>query len=293
MMAPIQWFFDRFVTRRSQKELASLSGNNALHLAVVYDNPERLEKLLSDEDLLSEKNALGFTAYQLAKYLNRKTCQRILRPDVPEPMIAFQPQGALEPSRFLAEDFKHLTGIEYISYPQFLDFHTLCQASVQSGQADRDRYLDPESRFAGAFFRNQVQRGDAPDVTIKWISRDIGYGVFTNQHIADGAYAGEYCGLVRPRKLWAFYFSDYCFRYPTARWYKPAYTIDSEKAGNFTRYINHSDTPNLESLSILAGPLMHIVFRAIKDIPPGTQLTFDYGPQYWQHRWGKRSDPGD
>lgn len=63
-----------------------------------------------------------------------------------------------------------------------------------------------------------------------------------------------------------------------------AFTIDSKEQGNVMRFINHSDTPNLESISIFYDGVFRITFRALQDIPVGSELSYDYGGIYWSHR---------
>ncbi len=68
--------------------------------------------------------------------------------------------------------------------------------------------------------------------------------------------------------------------------------IDAAKKGNFTRFINHSDKPNIvaeffkipsNSYGLFPSPL-EVVFMAKKTIHPGEQLLVCYegdGPSYW------------
>lgn len=71
-----------------------------------------------------------------------------------------------------------------------------------------------------------------------------------------------------------------------------ALKLDGEKKGNFTRYINHSSTPNVEasllSIKKAAGSLLpmplEIVYFAKKRILPGEQLLVSYEGEdnsYW------------
>jgi SET domain-containing protein len=62
--------------------------------------------------------------------------------------------------------------------------------------------------------------------------------------------------------------------------------IDAEEKGNFTRFINHSDEPNLTSRWIVVDGIYHVILFANQLIPKGTQLTYDYGPNYWSQRPG-------
>ena len=48
--------------------------------------------------------------------------------------------------------------------------------------------------------------------------------------------------------------------------------IDASRQGNDSRFINHSCDPNCES-DVIDG---HIYITALRDIPPGAELTYDY-----------------
>ncbi|KAF9462485.1 hypothetical protein BDZ94DRAFT_1260968 [Collybia nuda] len=62
-----------------------------------------------------------------------------------------------------------------------------------------------------------------------------------------------------------------------------AYSVDSRKYGNWTRFLNHSCSPNVQVYLVVYDTIPerntpYIAFVAICDIPPGTELTFDYNP---------------
>jgi len=61
------------------------------------------------------------------------------------------------------------------------------------------------------------------------------------------------------------------------------YTVDALKVGNISHFINHSCDPNLSVYNIwvdcLDPNLPKLALFALKDIPRGTELTFDYKSQ--------------
>ena len=67
------------------------------------------------------------------------------------------------------------------------------------------------------------------------------------------------------------------------------FVIDAEKGGNLTRFINHSDQPNLEPIGVFWKGSLHIILRSLKKIQKGEQLTYDYGADYWSRRKDKIS----
>jgi len=64
------------------------------------------------------------------------------------------------------------------------------------------------------------------------------------------------------------------------------WTIDGSSRRNIARYANHSCRPNAES-DVLLGKRAEgrkggkAVLRAIKNIEPGDEITYDYGKDYW------------
>jgi SET domain-containing protein len=100
-----------------------------------------------------------------------------------------------------------------------------------------------------------------------------GMGVFALKRIRKGTPVIEYLGeRITPEE------SDQ--RY--ARLANPAHTflftvddrlvVDATWKGNVARYINHSCDPNCESTIVRR----HIWIKAIRDIVPGEELTYDY-----------------
>ncbi|MEI8365221.1 MAG: SET domain-containing protein [Parachlamydiaceae bacterium] len=124
---------------------------------------------------------------------------------------------------------------------------------------------------------------DAP-IYIKWIDPTMGYGVFAEEDIEAGTCIGEYTGVVR--RLFRNHpdHNAYCFHYPTRLWSWKYFAIDALHEGNFTRFINHSDTPNLNPSCLIKDRILHLVFIANRRILKGSQLTFSYGEDYWMKR---------
>jgi SET domain-containing protein len=59
--------------------------------------------------------------------------------------------------------------------------------------------------------------------------------------------------------------------------------IDATK-GNLTRFINHSIHPNLKPIHVFYEGFYHLIFLALRRIEKGTQLSYDYGKNYWYIR---------
>src|SRR5262249_14762503 len=56
------------------------------------------------------------------------------------------------------------------------------------------------------------------------------------------------------------------------------WTIDGSNRRNLARYANHSCRPNAES-DVVKGK---VILRAIKNIKPGDEITYDYGEEYFE-----------
>lgn len=63
------------------------------------------------------------------------------------------------------------------------------------------------------------------------------------------------------------------------------YVIDGQKVGSPTRFMNHSCNPNCKIFPVTTEnpadtKLYYLAFFALRDIPAGTELTFDYNPSW-------------
>jgi len=182
-------------------------------------------------------------------------------------------------------EFEHLMGVSYTSQLQFATPATEEKIFQLCAEADQKKWIDPRQKWLGSYYSQEIAgKHHNPSITIAWIDSTFGYGVFTNRAISRHAFIGEYTGIVRKRHLFGRWKNAYCFDYTIGFGRKTPYVIDAKAQGNFTRYINHSDHPNLETASVLCKGMMHLIFYAIVDIPEGAQLTCDYGAKYWKGR---------
>ena len=56
------------------------------------------------------------------------------------------------------------------------------------------------------------------------------------------------------------------------------WTVDGSTRRNIARYANHSCRPNAESDVVKR----EVILRAIKNIKPGDEITYDYGSEYFE-----------
>lgn len=197
------------------------------------------------------------------------------------------------PAKEVSEErFNDLLGVRYFPQLECADWTVEQWIRHRCTQAEKKGKIGKLAQWLGKLHAKAIDQGSVPDVTIRWIHEKIGYGLFADRAFAKWEFIGEYTGILRRRALFFPDINDYCFMYPREWISMRAYTIDSEKQGNYTRYINHSDTPNMESVSVYHGGMFHIIFRTIQEIPAGTELTYDYGDIYWRGRRKQNYESG-
>lgn len=126
-------------------------------------------------------------------------------------------------------------------------------------------------------------------VYIKWISREIGHGLFAAAEIAKEAFIGEYTGVVQASDenedvgdAKNGYSTDYSWYYLDEIKDGPILEINGKYAGNEMRFVNHGKTPNVDVEHMLHGGQWIIFFKASRKIGKDDQLLISYGDEYWR-----------
>jgi hypothetical protein len=185
-------------------------------------------------------------------------------------------------NRHRLESFFHF---EWLSHLQFSSEAIAASVLLRSAIALKRKELSRREQWLGARFEKEILSGLTPAVYLKWIDATVGYGLFALRDIPSGTYIGEYTGAVRKRRGHADRTNDYTFEYTIGDWRRNPYIIDAKSQGNHTRFINHDrEAPNLETLSVFAGRVSHIVFMARREIKADEQLAYDYGDIFWKKR---------
>lgn len=169
-----------------------------------------------------------------------------------------------------------------------VDFTFLAQIAFESEEAKADiqarglLVLDETASAFGDRFRDQIECSYLPKVSVLDLGDKIGHGLFTEEDIEDGAYVGEYTGIVRRDDIRKYLepINNYCFKYPVLDRMGKDHVIDATQ-GHLTRFINHSANPNLKPVYALIDGFYHLIFLAGRPIFKGSQLTYDYGLNYW------------
>jgi len=121
---------------------------------------------------------------------------------------------------------------------------------------------------------------------------NCGWGVRAPVDIEQGKVLGIYTGLLVPRDIAEAddetYDKSYMFDLdgredPSEETPENAYSVDSRTCGNWSRFINHSCSPNLRVYLVVYDTIPemntpYLAFVALKDIPAWTELTVDYDP---------------
>jgi len=136
----------------------------------------------------------------------------------------------------------------------------------------------------GQRFDAEIQEAFLVKVSVRWIGMGIGYGLFAEDTIAAGSFVGEYTGIVRENNLrYLEPLNNYCYEYPILDAIGRSYVIDATH-GNLTRFINHSEAPNLQPLYAFRKGAFHCIFLALREIQKEEQLSYNYGKSYWYLR---------
>jgi SET domain-containing protein len=118
----------------------------------------------------------------------------------------------------------------------------------------------------------------AADFTIKRSTIEgAGRGLFAKRRIEEGDTIGFYTGEVideaafnDPQRPFSAYVLWVC---------RTHIIVGEGPKANYTRFINHSDTPN--AFLIVSSRWKTARFEALRRIEPGEEIFFNYGDDYW------------
>ena len=128
------------------------------------------------------------------------------------------------------------------------------------------------------------------DLKIKFINKKIGYGVFATNDMPVNTVIGVYSGRISsPEKT----NQDYAFPFAgiieseDEDILDPFHYVDASIYGNATRFINHSDDHNCNTITMFdKNQIPQIVFVTRDPIKKGEQITINYGDCY---NWDKKA----
>lgn len=125
----------------------------------------------------------------------------------------------------------------------------------------------------GIRFAQEIKTAYLPKVSIRWINKQLGHGLFLEENLEEG---------VNERRF-GQPLNNYLYEYPINDEIGRSYVIDATQ-GNATRFINHSFTPNLQPIHVFCEDFYHLIFITLCAIKRGEQLSYNYGSSYWAIR---------
>jgi uncharacterized protein len=148
----------------------------------------------------------------------------------------------------------------------------------------KNKEVTPQSQKLGKKLTPLIESSYIPKVSIRWVHDRVGYGLFAEEELSKGAYAGEYTGIVRENnRRYSEALNNYCYEYPVPDDIGRNFVTDATD-GHLTRFINHSPHPNLQPFHVFYDGFYHLIFLSRFKIEKGEQLSFDYGHVYWYLR---------
>lgn len=216
-----------------------------------------------------------FSADEIAGYLGQVPWTGV---------VNIQLKGEDTPMPLTAKEMRKTLGFNYRSHMTFISREVFEEVLGECPYLLRCPWLIKENHELAERYREDISAGSTAKISIKWIDNTLGYGAFLDEDVPEGAFIGEYTGIVRRLYRECPDHNAYCFAYPTRLWGRKVFTIDAMKEGNVMRFCNHSEKPTLAAHCVVDRRLLHQIFVAARPLKKGTQLTFDYGQDYWERR---------
>ena len=254
-----------------------------LHTAVIKGDVKQVEQLVLERGCLYKKNAWGMTPGDLVRLLNRKTLFPFLLDFQKERSILIYRNREQMIKKISLEEFEQKLGIVYLDELEFESIDILKTVVNKCSKRLEKKKFKRMNRWTLALYRDAMHQTQRHSIYVRFIDPFLGYGVFAAHDLPALTYVGEYTGVVKRRHIRKQRVNNYIFGYVTGPKQTP-FVIDAQDKGNFVRFINHSDEPNLTSRWVIEGGVTHIILFANQPIKKDKQLTYDYGKYYWRSR---------
>lgn len=207
--------------------------------------------------------------------------------------------------KITAKEFKMMFGVKLLNGPEiadnrntqdlknindsyrrlrpYIDGHRSYDEGLRSGDL---RNVSKKSLLVKILGQFHACKMHLPRVVIVRINERIGYGLTAGQYIAPGTIIGEYGGeivkvipITSNENIDNTYFAPYSIdEVPNSE----MYVIDAKKAGNSTRFINHSDdNSNAVWIPVFDGKKFRLIVAATKAIQESKQILLKYRLSYW------------
>jgi hypothetical protein len=180
-----------------------------------------------------------------------------------------------ERQQFFAE-----IGIEYLNKTAF-DYLPALELDPRKSE----KYLAnvQQHDFLTKFYGADIAAQRLVPLSIRWLGKNIGHGIFAEEDFFEGEFIGIYGGVVQERVLVKE--RDYAWAYPGKTLEGGRISLDAAKKGNELRLINDGKDFNCLVKYIIGNDgLWHICYIAAKNIKKNDQLLVSYGKAYWETR---------
>lgn len=172
-------------------------------------------------------------------------------------------------TRCTGDDIGAALGFIFISSIHFL--HESDLRSSMTWALD----LCPSDCTSESFLNMLVQGEHHPEVSIRFVSDAVGYGLYADSFIPAHTYIGEYLGIIHTT---AKAINAYSLSYPSV---EGNYQLDASEYGGIIRFVNHESQPNCEFINIWHESILHVCCITRRGIHVDEQLTVNYGASYW------------
>lgn len=147
---------------------------------------------------------------------------------------------------------------------------------------DFDYFLSksPESAKNVVNIPNRLAENQESKTAIVYKNDQVGYGVIATDDIKKDSFIVPYLGKIVSQTRKEVLGNDYAFNlFPEET--EGGLVIDAKEAGNISRFMNHSYTPNAVMVNGRHGNKVLPWLRALTKISAGEEICWNYGSGYW------------
>ena len=234
-----------------------------LHKAIIRnEDPHRfsIKQVLLHK---TEKGPEGLTAIDLAYMLNNQQWLKYL--SCPTPPLFFHNEKLVFTPSICFQSYSQLRRVQYWIQKNLTiqDTKTIWMKNLYSRELNAYSYAK---------------------LTVKKLPAPLNLALFADEPLKKGTFITEYAGEIIHHWRLLFSSNEYLWEYSDNILASSPYQINAKYKGNFSRFINHSDSPNCIPCFTVVNHLLRIFFIALKDISKNEQITVHYGPRYWKKR---------
>ena len=258
---------------------------NPLQTAILENNLDLVSEL-KDLKWRFENDKNGFSPLELSEFLGNEEIQKLFITRKPK-TIRLQLKDQNSPSLITVQEFEKIFHLKYRRFLFFPSYETLIKTVNNCPYFFRFQWLLGKNDEQESFYQDLLLNGLTAKSYIKWVDPVKEYGLFASLDLEEKTFIGEYTGVIKQVDKKNPDLNPFCFHYPSKFFSYNYFAIDAKNEGNTLRFINHSDQPNLQPLWLVQKNVAHLVFIANQFIAKDTELTFNYGKDFWINRQPK------